>query len=269
MTDAPFIPPIKQSYTRAVMRLLGLILLALICFLPVVFIWLLRLDTLRGRIVCWYYDMMRRICGIQVTVEGTPSNLRPLMLVANHSSYLDIFVLGSLMPMSFTPKSEIRSWPVIGFFCVLADCVFIERKAAAMEQAQGEIEAKLRAGKVITLFPEGTTGDGFTVKHFKSGFMRLAETHQLPLQPLSIAYTHIGQTPLSAANREMIAWIGEATLVGHLMRLLSFPYVQVTARFYGVEQISAYEDRKALAKACEVIITDGLHQTLTVNGVAG
>ena len=263
-------PPIKQSYLRAVLRLTGLILMGVVCFLPVLFIYLIRCEKLRSIAVWKFYDTARRLCGIRVKLEGQASALRPLMLVANHSSYLDIFVLGSLMPMSFTPKSEIRSWPVIGFFCVLADCVFIERKAAAMDKAKAEIQAKLDAGKVITLFPEGTTGDGFTVKHFKSGFLQIAETHDLPLQPMSLAYTHVGQTPLNAQNRELIAWIGEATLVKHLLRLLSFEYVQVTANFYPVERIGDHGgDRKALAKACEVTITEGLARTLEANGVTG
>ena len=189
------------------------------------------------------------------------------MLVANHSSYLDIFVLGSIVPLSFTPKREIRSWPVIGFLCVLADCVFLERKPADMQRAQAEMEEKLQMGKVITLFPEGTTGDGFNVMPFKSGFLSLSENHQLPVQPVVIAYTHIGDVPLSAATREQVAWIGEASFVTHFMRLLKFPCVRVTAKFYDIEEAHEHEDRKALTKACEETIRAGLKATLEANDV--
>ncbi|MES2984817.1 MAG: lysophospholipid acyltransferase family protein [Pseudomonadota bacterium] len=262
-------PPLSLSTTRAVLRAIGLLVLTLILFLPVLLLWALTLERLRAKLVRIYYNAARRISGVRVKVVGQVSPLRPLMLVANHSSYLDIFVLGSILPISFTPKLEIRSWPVIGFFCVLADCVFIERRPADMQRAQAEMSARLSNGKVLALFPEGTTGDGYHIMPFKSGFLNLVEAHDLPLQSVSIAYTHIGKVPLSPANREQVAWVGEASFVTHFARLLKFPYVEVIAEFYAVERISNHEDRKALAKTCEITITEGLHKTLEANGVVG
>ena len=178
------------------------------------------------------------------------------------------FVRSSLgRPLSFTPKLEIRSWPIIGFFCVLADCVFIERKPKDMQRAQAEMAARLHKGKVLALFPEGTTGDGFHVKSFKSGFLNLVEAHDLPLQPVTMAYTHIGKVPLSAATRELVAWIGDADFATHFWRLLQFPSVHVEVQFYEVERISDHEDRKALAKNCENTIREGLAKALAAHGV--
>jgi 1-acyl-sn-glycerol-3-phosphate acyltransferase len=262
-------PHLPRSGTRAFLRLAALIALAVMMFIPVLMLYLMRLERVRAFVVRFFYDMARRISGVRLQVEGELSGLRPLMLVANHSSYLDVFVLGSLLPISFTPKLEIRSWPVIGFFCVLADCVFIERRPADMQRAQAEMEEKLRAGKVLVLFPEGTTGDGYHVKPFKSGFLSLVEAHDLPLQPVVIAYTHIGSVPLSAATRDQVAWIGEASFVTHFMRLLRFPYIQVTARFFDVERRDDHDDRKALAKSCEATIAEGLHKMLEARGVTG
>lgn len=259
----------STSMLRASVRVLLFLALVLLMFLPVLGAWALTCDGARSRLVRLFYDLSRRICGVRLKIVGTASDIRPLMLVANHTSYLDIFVLGSILPISFTPKLEIRSWPVIGFFCVLADCVFIERKPTDIQRAQSEMAEKLKAGKALVLFPEGTTGDGFTVKPFKSGFLSLAEAQDLPLQSVSLAYTHIGTTPLSPATRELVAWIGEASLITHLVRLLSFRYIQVTATFYGVEHIANHADRKALAKTCETVITQGLHETLEAAGVVG
>lgn len=256
-----------RSACRALVRLVGLFALAGTLVIPVILLWLLRLEGARAHTVHWFYNSARRLCGVVLKVEGNLCPERPLLLLANHSSYLDIFVLGSLAPMSFTPKREIRSWPVIGFFCVLADCVFIERRPAAMEDAKAEMEAKLKQGKVIALFPEGTTGDGFNIKPFKSGFLNLVETHDLPVQPVSLAYTHIGDAPLNSTTRELVAWIGEASLVTHMYRLLKLPAIHVTATYYEVLRRAQYPDRKALAKACEEVITGGLHQRLEANGV--
>jgi 1-acyl-sn-glycerol-3-phosphate acyltransferase len=258
---------LRQSYPRAVLRLSLLVLLLIVMLVPVVLIWFTRLEKVRGRMVRLFNALARRICGVKLHVEGEISKLRPLMIISNHTSYLDIFILGSLLPVSFTPKLEIRSWPVIGFLAVLADCVFVERKPGDMQRAKAEMAEKLKADKVLALFPEGTTGDGFHVKPFKSGFLNLVEAHDLPLQPVSLAYTHIGDIPISAETRDQVAWIGEASLVTHMMRLLSFPCIRVTARAYHVERIAEYEDRKELAKACEHTVRTGLLSMLEANGV--
>ncbi len=257
----------ERSSLRAIGRLIGLFALAFSMVLPVIFIWLARQEKLRARVVRWFYDVARRICGVTLTIEGKMGAERPLLLLANHSSYLDIFVLGSLAPMSFTPKSEIRRWPVIGFFCVLADCVFIERRPAAMEEARTEMQEKLAQGKIITLFPEGTTGDGFHVKPFKSGFLNLVETHDLPIQPVSVAYTHVGHTPLNAQNRGLVVWIDDATLIAHMYRMLKLPCIRVTVTYYPTMRREGDEDRKDVSRRCEEIIVGGLHQRLEANGV--
>jgi 1-acyl-sn-glycerol-3-phosphate acyltransferase len=257
----------STSSLRAIIKCLLFLVVTAIAFLPVLLLWCLTLEKLRSRMVCLFFEVLGHVTGLRIKVEGAVAKDRPLMLVANHSSYLDIFVLGSLVPLSFTPKKEIRSWPIIGFLCILADCIFIERRPADMQRVQAEIGARLATGKVVGLFPEGTTGDGFNVKPFKSGFLSLVEEHDLPLQPVSIAYTHIGDVPLNADNRDKVAWIGEATLVAHLWQLLKFPSVKVVVNCYNVERIGNYEDRKELARQCEVIIRGGLMQTLEENGV--
>lgn len=255
-------PALPTSSLRAVIKCVLLVAVTLVLFFPTLLLWGLEFEKLRGRLVQFFFKIIGRITGVRLTLEGAVAKDRPLMLVANHSSYLDIFVLGAVVPLSFTPKLEIRSWPIIGFLCVLADCVFIERRPADMQRAQAEMSARLNTGKVLGLFPEGTTGDGFNVMPFKSGFLSLVENHDLPLQPVSIAYTHIGDIPLNASIRDQVAWIGEASLVTHLWRLMKFPCVQVGVKFYDVERIATYEDRKELAKACENTIRTGLKAAL-------
>jgi 1-acyl-sn-glycerol-3-phosphate acyltransferase len=263
----PLSSTLSTSSLRALIKCVLFLGVTFIMFVPVLLLWGFALEGLRAKLVRVFFILIGRISGVRMRVEGKVSSLRPLMLVANHTSYLDIFVLGSLVPLSFTPKIEIRSWPIIGFLCVLADCVFIERRPTDMQRAQNEMGARLNTGKVLGLFPEGTTGDGFNIMPFKSGFLSLVEAHDLPLQPVSIAYTHIGHVPLSAENREKVAWIGEASFVTHFWRLLKFPSVEVLVTLYDVERIANYEDRKELAKKCESIIRTGLMERLEANGV--
>lgn len=251
----------------ALVRILLLVLLTLALLPVATFVYLMRWSWWSALLARFFYGSMRYICGVRLTIEGEVSKMRPLMLVSNHSSYLDIFILGSLVPLSFTPKKEIRSWPIIGFMCILADCIFIDRKPADMQRVRGEMAKRLSNRKVICLFPEGTTGDGLHVMPFKSGFFSLAENFNLPVQPVSLAYTHIGNMRLNSENRDLVAWIGEASLVTHLTRLLSFRCVRVTVTLYPVELISQHADRKSLARKAQEVITVGLKNTLERNGV--
>lgn len=258
---------LPTSRWRGIIKCLLFVVITGIMFLPVIIVYALGLERLRGRVVQLFFYIIGRVSGLRITMEGELCPERPLMLVANHSSYLDIFALGSLTPLSFTPKLEIRSWPIIGFFCVLADCIFIERRPTDMQRAQAEMAERLNRGKVLALFPEGTTGDGLHVMPFKSGFLKLVEAHDMPLQPVTIAYTQVADVPINAENRDRVAWIGEADFVTHYWRLLKFPSVKVHVTFYPPQRMADYEDRKELAKACENIIRDGLQQKLEAAGV--
>lgn len=252
---------------RGYIKCLLFVLVTVVMFLPVIIAHTLRLERVRGHMVQLFFYIIGRVSGLRISIEGEICRDRPLMLVANHSSYLDIFALGSLMPLSFTPKLEIRSWPIIGFFCVLADCIFIERRPADMQRAQAEMAERLKRGKVLALFPEGTTGDGLNVMPFKSGFLSLVEAHDMPVQPVTIAYTQVADVPINAENRDRVAWIGDADFVTHYWRLLKFPSVKVHVTFYPPQHIKNFEDRKALAKACEETIRGGLKQKLETFGV--
>lgn len=246
------------SSLRAAVRVFLLLPPLLIAFPITLIFWMLTLQRPRGRIVQILTVYIRRVIGLRVTEDGRVSKLRPLMIVSNHASYLDVFVIGSRLPVSFTPKVEVRRWPVIGFFCVLADCIFVERKPGQMEEARDEMALRIEEGRVLCLFPEGTTSDGKNVKPFKSGFLSLAEHHKLPIQPVSLAYTRIGNEPITDATRDMVAWIGEATFFSHFWHVLGLPSVSVTLLWHDTLSLNDFDDRKALTKAAEVIITAGV-----------
>lgn len=248
------------SNLRATVSALLFVLWLLTC-LPLVFwFWALRLDGLRARMVQLFYKGAARVCGLRMHVSGSISSERPLMLVSNHTSYLDVFLLGALVPVSFTPKKEVRSWPVIGFLCVLADCIFVERRPAEMQAAAAEMKKRLAKGKVLCLFPEGTTSDGYNIKPFKSGFLSLAEIHRMPVQPASIAYTHIGRDPIGPERREEVAWVGDATFFGHFWHFLGLPPVHVDIVLHAARHIDAFDDRKALTQDCQQVVVQGVEQ---------
>jgi len=247
---------------RAALRTSGLFLLIIFGLPPVIAAWALRLEPLRALLVLWFYKTGVFICGLRIRVQGELSSERPLMIVSNHTSYIDVFIIGSLVRVSFTPKKEVRRWPLIGFMCLLSDCVFVERRPAEMQAAAAEMKKRLAKGKVLCLFPEGTTSDGFHIKPFKSGFLSLAEIHDLPVQPASIAFTHIGREPITAERRDEVAWVGDATFFGHFWHFLSLPPLRVEVQLHPARRIAEFVDRKALAQACEQTVVAGVNHLL-------
>lgn len=247
-----------HSSLRAFVKAVLMVALVLLLGPFVLLFWLLRLQALRGNIVRLVNAGFLAIIGIRVAQNGRVSDLRPLMVVSNHASYLDVFIIGAQLPVSFTPKREVRSWPVIGFLCVLADCVFVERRPAMMEEARAEMAKRIGEGRVLCLFPEGTTSDGKHIKPFKSGFLSLAEQHALPVQPASIAYTHIDDEVIADGARDLVAWIGDATFFGHFWSVLGMPKIRATLRWHEPLHLKDFADRKALTKAAETIVTAGV-----------
>lgn len=248
----------RYSSLRAILRAVVLVLWMLLLLPIVLVLWLLQLKKLRAKAAQFFHVVTLAILGLRIKQHGQPSDIRPLLVVSNHTSYIDIFVMGAQLPISFTPKSEIRDWPVIGFLCVLADCVFVERRRAMIDAARAEMAKRINEGRVLCLFPEGTTSNGVELKPFKSGFFSLAEDHHLSVQPASITYTHIGREPITDATREMVAWVGEATFFGHFWNMLGMPGIRAILRWHAPITHTDFPDRKALTKAAETIVTAGV-----------
>ena len=203
-----------------------------------------------------------RALGVRVTVTGKPAADRPLLLTANHASWLDILVLGSLMPMSFIAKSEVAGWPVFGTLARLQRTVFVERERRARTGDQTrEIAERLGAGDAMVLFPEGTTGDGNTVLPFRSALLGAARAamengnhaHVL-VQPVAIAYTRLHGLPIGRQWRPLVAWIGDEDLMPHLLGIARDGAVDVTVAFGEPIAFDRDGDRKRVTIAAETAV---------------
>ena len=98
-----------------------------------------------------------------------------MLFAANHVSYLDITVLGSLLDASFIAKTEVAGWPLFGWLARLQRSVFIDRRARSTAHQRDSIAARLAAGEALILFPEGTSGDGNRLLPFKSALFSVAD----------------------------------------------------------------------------------------------
>jgi 1-acyl-sn-glycerol-3-phosphate acyltransferase len=235
------------------LRILGLMLNSAFWFIPVTLTIAFRLTRVQAEFVRLYYQVARRCFGIRVRVRGQVAKARPLLLVSNHFTYLDVPVLGSILPVRFTPKTEVGSWPVIGLFCRMSRCIFIDRRPSQTKRNQAELIRAVRRGDLISLFPEGTTNEGTSLLPFRSSYFSLAVSpYNVTVQPLTVRYAEIDGKPMQREWLPLVGWYGEMTFFPHFLALLSLPSITVEIEF--LPPLPPNADRKALAlQAREVI----------------
>jgi 1-acyl-sn-glycerol-3-phosphate acyltransferase len=181
-----------------------------------------------------------RILNVQIKTHG-PIPLKGL-LACNHLSYLDILVISTITPAIFISKSEVKRWPVFGWFANLSGTLFVDRtKRADVARLNDEVAHVLDGGGLVVLFPEGTSSDGSSVLPFKSSLLEPA----LGLDhPLSVAFLHYS-LPDGNVGEDVCYW-GDMTLVPHLVNLFSKPRVAVNVSFTRADQSPG--TRKELAR---------------------
>jgi 1-acyl-sn-glycerol-3-phosphate acyltransferase len=214
----------------------------------------LRMRRAQAWCVITCYRGLCRIIGLHVHAWGKLAQERPLLLVSNHISYLDILMLGSLYPVRFTPKSEIAGWPGVSLCCRLSRCLFIDRKASRTADNMLLLKEALKDGSVISLFPEGTTSDGKRVLPFRSSYFSLAE-QGVAVQPAAIVYRRVNGLPVDTRIMPKIAWYGDMELAPHLLGLLSLRKIEAELILHPVIALSAETGRKDLAIECQRIIS--------------
>lgn len=183
---------------------------------------------LRGRAALnrtWSRCLMK-ICGIRLTVRGAPIFDTAVLLVANHVSWIDIFVINAVRATAFVAKSEIRRWPVVGWLVAGAGTLFIERgQRHAVQAVSTAMQRRFSHGEAVGLFPEGTTTEGFDLLPFHGSLFEPARQAQVSIQPLALRFMRDGKRDAFAA------FVGEETLVANLWRVLGTRGLAVEAIF--------------------------------------
>lgn len=200
-----------------------------------------------------------KLLGIRLHVVGELATGRPLLLASNHVSWTDIMVVAAAAPVSFIAKSEIANWPIGGTFARLQRSVFVERdrKHSSGEQTN-EIAERLASGDAIVLFAEGTTGDGNLLLPFKTTLFGAASlmvdagrTESVAIQPMAVVYTRFHGMPMNRRSRARAAWIGNSSLLPHLMALLKEGAVDVEVHFGEPVEYRKGSNRKLVAQEVE------------------
>ncbi len=202
-----------------------------------------------------------RLMGMRVIVRGQPNHVRPLLIVSNHISYLDIIAYGSVLPIVYTPKSEIATWPLIGPICRLIGCVFIDRKAVRTSDNMDNIKKALAGDRPVLLFAEGTTSDSKRILPLRSSYFSITQEGGIMVQPALLAYTKIHGLPVDSTTRPLIAWYGNMDFLPHLKTLLKSGPILAEIEFFPVVNPQDFENRKILSTHLEEILTVA-HQNL-------
>ncbi len=214
----------------------------------------------------FYHRCCCRILGLRVRRIGEPTTTRPVLFAANHVSYLDITIFGSLIAGSFIAKREVARWPLFGWLAKLQRSVFIDRQVRSTVEQRDSIAGRLAAREALILFPEGTSGDGNRVLPFKSALFSVADhtaTGPVTVQPMSIAFTRFDGMPIGRRFRPLFAWYGAMAMAPHLWRVLGVGTIEIVVEFHPPTTLAACGSRKMLARYCEERVAGGLASALT------
>ena len=223
-------------------------------------------SPLHKRLPLWYHKQCCRILGFRIERAGSQSAAHPTLYVANHASYFDIMVLGSIIPGSFVAKAEVARWPFFGWLAKLQRTIFVDRLGRKSVDQRDEMAERLRAGDDLILFPEGTSSDGNRVLPFKSSLFSVAEaehSRSIPVQPVSVAYTRLDGVPLGRYLRPLIAWYGDMDLATHLWHAAGLGWVTAVVEFHPPTTVEELGSRKALSEYCQRQIAAGVTSALS------
>jgi 1-acyl-sn-glycerol-3-phosphate acyltransferase len=193
------------------------------------------------------------ICGVRVEeLPGEPA-ARQAMVVANHVSWLDIFVINALYPSRFVAKAEIRAWPVVGWLVALAGTVFIARgnRRDLRHIFQGLVEA-LKGGRRVAFFPEGTTALQGNLLPFHANLFEAAIDAHIPVQPFALRYVCA-----CGGFHPAVEYVGDRTFVQSMRIILRADGVRAQLRCLPAMRTEGAH-RRELAAAAQQAVADAL-----------
>src|SRR5450830_345939 len=202
----------------------------------------------------WSHQVLG-ICGVTLVIRQAAGVDAPprALIVANHISWLDIFVVNSLQPCRFVAKSDIRSWPLIGWLCAKTGTIFIARgKPSDVRRIFQGLVRSIEAGERVAFFPEGTTAGQGKLLPFHANLFEAAIDAGVPVQPYALRYLDAQGKYHPAAD-----FIGEMTIVESILAILRAG--SITAELTQLQSIStAGAHRRELAVVARKVIADGL-----------
>ena len=251
------------------LRLVVRVTLFAIITLELVILWALAMglekliggQRLSGAVVRLWARVGHTLAGLRLELEGEEMT-HGGAIVANHSSWTDIFVLHSAAHIHFVSKAEVASWPVIGWLARVTGTLFIERKQTEAKRQQAQLAERIIGGDKLCFFPEGTSSDGLRVLPFKSTLFSVFHTAELRelvwVQPVTVTYY-----PPEGRGKRFYGWWGEMDFGPHAMMILGLSVGgRVRVTFHPPLKAADYDTRKSLAMVAGETVRAGLRRTL-------
>ena len=207
------------------------------------------------RVQAWAGQALRHL-GVELCIRGAPPRAGPLLIVANHISWLDIVVLHAARHCRFVSKDDVRGWPLVGTMATGAGTLYVKRSSSrdAMRVVHHMSQA-LKDGDILAVFPEGTTGDGASLLPFHANLLQAAISAQAPVLPVALAYSQ-GTPPRTT---RAVSYVGDESLLGSLWRTVCAQHLRAHVHF-GAIQDAKGRDRRSWAQQLRLEI-ERLRQT--------
>jgi len=223
--------------------------------------------------------LMNKALGIRVSLQGRGNGIcsdKSMLILSNHLSYTDIFVISSIFPVSFIASvDEVKSDLLLGKATELSGGYFVERRSRSGLRAEiEEISEILKLGINVALFPEGTTSNGKQVLPFKTPLLSIAEKAGVEILTLCIKYTRIDGEALTDENRDLICYYGDMKFFDHLFKLLSVRSVEAELTLLDKIDPRTASSRKEMARSVYDMINsaymnDGSAETAAKSPASG
>lgn len=195
------------------------------------------------RIKAWSLALLELIA-IKLVVTGSTPSAGPLLLAANHISWLDIVVMQAAVPCRFVAKSDVRHWPLIGTLATAAGTLFITRESSRDAlRVVHQMAEHLQAGDMLAIFPEGTTSNGRQLLPFHANLFQAAIAANAPVLPVALQFSDVANGAVSLAP----CYIDDDTLLSSIWRTLSAPPLLAEVHF-GAPQPAQGRDRRTLSR---------------------
>ena len=218
-------------------------------------------DKMSGAVVRLWARVGHSVLGLRLEVQGEEMT-HGGAIVANHTSWTDIFVLHSAAHIHFVSKAEVASWPVIGWLARVTGTLFIERKPSEAKKQQVQLAERIAGGDKLCFFPEATSSDGLRVLPFNSTLFSVFHTEDLRdlvwVQPVTVTYF-----PPKGKDKRFYGWWGDMEFADHAKVILGLSMGgRVRVTFHEPLKAADFSTRKDLSKAAGDIVRDGLRKTL-------
>lgn len=276
----PYLP--RRPADRALALVLALLAPLVLAFIAFHILWGVVVAGLmfpwlparaRDGLLRFWARILLAAMGVRLETGGTPpawGRSAPVgaLLLLNHISWIDVFVVAAVVPARFVAKREIRDWPLLGWLSQAVGTLFIERgRRHAVAHVNRHVVERLRAGQCVGIFPEGTTTDGTTLLPFHSNLVQAALGAGAPVVPVALQYWQDAE-PSPAA-----AYVGDMNLAESIVRILIAPRLRVAVRFLPAvpvesgmtRQAIARHARQAISAALELTGLDGAEEPLSID----